>query len=327
VGAISAAGSGARGRRGCDHGLAAAHVALHQAHHRPAALEVGGHLLEHARLRAGQRPGQRGDELRGEPCLVGERQGRLGVDLALDLGEGELVRQQFLEGQPALRGMAAGGQRLQRGAHRRVVHELQRLAQGGEPELLHHMRGQQVLGGIGGEPRQRAVHGGAHTALALALGEGVHRRQPVLQRPGGAGASVLRMHHLQPLRAAAHLAEAAQLRAAREAFLLGAREVEEAQRQEARAVGDAHQQRAAAAEHHVGELHLALDHGARAGHQRADGGDPRAVLVAVRQQEQRIGARGGRVRYRASTHSTSTRAPRGSAATCTAARAGYGWLK
>jgi hypothetical protein len=137
----------------------------------------------------------------------------------------------------------------------------------------------------------------------------------------GADAAVLRMHHLQPLRAAAHLAEAAQARAARELLLLGAREMEEAQREEAGAVGELHQQRAAAAVHHVSELHLAFHHRAHARQQRAHGRDPGAVLVAVRQQEERVGA-GGRFRYRLSTHSTSTRAPRGSAAAWIAARAG-----
>ncbi len=39
------------------------------------------------------------------------------------------------------------------------------------------------------------------------------------------------------------------------------------------------------------------------------GGDAGAILVACRQQEQRIGTRRCFVRYRLSTHSTSTRAP------------------
>ena len=45
-----------------------------------------------------------------------------------------------------------------------------------------------------------------------------------------------------------------------QAFLLGRREVEKTQGQEPRAVGDAAEQGTAAAEHHLGQLHLALDH-------------------------------------------------------------------
>ena len=64
--------------------------------------------------------------------------------------------------------------------------------------------------------------------------------------------------------------------------------MKEAQRQRARAVGDAAQQLSAAAERHLGELHLALDDGALANAQRADRRDAGAILVAQRQQEQQI---------------------------------------
>ena len=64
--------------------------------------------------------------------------------------------------------------------------------------------------------------------------------------------------------------------------------MEEPQRQESRAVGNAHEQRAAPAEHDFGELDRAFDRGARARPQRADGHDVRAVFVASRQPEQEI---------------------------------------
>ena len=79
---------------------------------------------------------------------------------------------------------------------------------------------------------------------------------------------VLRMHDLEPERPAAHFAETAQARAARQAALLRGGEIEEAQRQEAGAVGDAPQQLPPAAIHDLGELHLAFDRHAHAG-QRA----------------------------------------------------------
>ena len=117
---------------------------------------------------------------------------------------------------------------------------------------------------------------------------------------------------------------------------------------------------AAAAEDDLGELHLALDRGARAGLERADRRQVRAVLVAQRQQEQQVlgaphpetlearGERGadpaqrgdrawrdiaGRragpavragthARGRYNMHSISIGAPRGSCATPTVERAG-----
>jgi len=44
----------------------------------------------------------------------------------------------------------------------------------------------------------------------------------------------------------------------------------------------------AAPEHHLGELHLALDHGPVARAQRADRDDARAVLVTQRQVEEHV---------------------------------------
>ena len=68
------------------------------------------------------------------------------------------------------------------------------------------------------------------------------------------------MNDLQPERTAAHFAEAAHARAAREPGLLRAREIEEAQRQRSGAVGDAAQQLAPAPVRDLGELDLAFDH-------------------------------------------------------------------
>ena len=152
------------------------------------------------------------------------------------------------------------------------------------------------------------------------------------------------MHDLEAERPAARLAVAAQARAARQAGALRVGEVKEAQRQRAAAIAEPHQQLPAAAECHFRQQHFALDHRAHAGLQGADGHDARAILVAQRQHEQQVvrtlhaeprqasgqrraGAahrrRGGCVlQARLSMHSISTRAPRGSAATPTAARAG-----
>src|SRR5690554_3762714 len=96
------------------------------------------------------------------------------------------------------------------------------------------------------------------------------------------------MHDLESRRAAADLAETSQPRAAHERLLLRAREMKEAQRQRAGAVGEPAQQLSPAAIRDLGELHLAFDDGALAAAQRADRDDTRAVLVAQRKQEQQI---------------------------------------
>ena len=93
-----------------------------------------------------------------------------------------------------------------------------------------------------------------------------------------------------PERTAPHLAVAAQPRAARQAFALGIGEIKEPQGQRPGAIGQAHQQRAAAAEHDLGQQHLAFDHGAHAGLQRADRHHAGAILVAQRQHEQDVAA-------------------------------------
>ncbi len=336
---LRVAADGARGRgRGHDR-LAATHVALHQPHHGQLARQVRLDLPQHTALRAGQRKGQRRHEPRRQPGGIGQCRRRFALHPDLELHQRQLMGQQFLECQPPLGRMRTGGKRCQRRADRGVMHELQRRGQRGQLQARDHAGRQQVFGRAGGQSRQRLVHRGAHAPLGLALAQRIDRCQAIIQcLRFGAEVAVLGVHHLQALGSAPRLAEAAQPRAARKALLLAARKVEEAQVQESRAVRNAHQQRAAAPEHDIGDLHLPLDDGTAAGGKRTDGRDAGAILVPRGQQEQRIGAgrrrlvlagdsapaRGacGGACYRLSTHSTSTRAPRGNAATCTAARAG-----
>ncbi len=188
-------------------------------------------------------------------------------------------------------------------------------------------------------------------ALLNAFRRRVNRRQRIHDRllVRGVGKPVLGMNDLEPDGSAADLAEAAQASAARELLLLGASEVEEPERQESRAVGQPHKQRAAPAKDDFGELDFALDRDAHLRSQRADRHDMRTVLVAVGQQEQEIGdsldaefckaagerrADAGEHSHRpcpgchgTSMQSTSIAAPRGSEATPIVTRAGYGSLK
>ena len=96
------------------------------------------------------------------------------------------------------------------------------------------------------------------------------------------------MHDLETAGTQARFAEAAHARAAREPLLLRSRKMKETQRQEARAVGDAAEQRATSPEGNLRELHLALDDGALTVAQRTDRHDARAVLVAQRQVKQQV---------------------------------------
>src|SRR5271169_5722595 len=156
------------------------------------------------------------------------------------------------------------------------------------------------------------------------------------------------MHELEPLRAAARFAEAAHARAARQTLLLLGGEVKETQCQKSRAIRNPAEHLAAAAECHLGEQHFAFDGGALPGAQLAQRHHPGAIFIAQGQQEQEVlgclhsqclETRGERLAdtaqnrdrvwrdHVATMHSTSTCAPRGSDATPTAARAGYGSRK
>ncbi len=202
-----------------------------------------------------------------------------------------MLREQLLERESPLRGMAAGREHVEARIGRRAMHVLQRFVQARKSQLVHDFARQEVgqlAVAHGGERLRGEV---AQPSLLHALGDGIDRRQHVLDRlrVRRVRVLVLGVHDLRPVLAAPHLAEAAQARAAHELLLLRAAEMEEAQRQETGAVGEPHQQRAPAAEHDLGELDRALDRGAHAGTQRADRHDVRAVLVARRQPEEEVG--------------------------------------
>ncbi len=274
------------------------------------------------------------------------------------------MREQLLEGEAALRRVASGGELGEPRLARRVMQVAQRLRERRQSRRQQRTGGEPVARLALLKQRDRRLDERAQPPLGHAGGERVDRGERLLERRGGPGdeAAVLRVHHLEPERAAAHLAEAAQPRAAREALLLARREIEEAQREHPRAVGDAREELAAAAVDDLGELHLAFHRGAGPRGERAERRHVRAVLVAQRQQEKEVldpphpevrqalrerGAHapqrrhgplrgallraargpalhgGGRgAQGRCRTHSISTCAPRGSCATPTTARAG-----
>ena len=73
-----------------------------------------------------------------------------------------------------------------------------------------------------------------------------------------------------------------------ELLLLGGREVEEAQTEDAAAIAQAHQQAAPATLDDVAGRHLAFHHGLHAALERADGGDASPVLITQRQVEEQV---------------------------------------
>ncbi len=329
-----------------DDRLAGADIALHQAQHRARSPEVGLDLGGHADLGLRQREADGLEQPGGELSGHGQRPARIAADLVSQCAQAQLLREQFLEGQAALRGMAAILQQFEARGRRRAVQELQRFAQTRHVHFMLQFGRQQVRQLAVGERRERLRGQVPEAALLDALSRGIHRRQRIHDRllVRRIGQPVFRVHDLESDRTAADFAEAAQPRAARKLLLLGGGEIEEPQRQETRAVGEPHEQRAAPAEDDLGELDFALDRDTRFRTQRADRHHAGTILVAIGQQEQEVGDgldaelrqapgecradaaqrgyRPGLGRHGTRMQSTSIAAPRGSAATPIVTRAG-----
>ena len=168
------------------------------------------HFAEDAPLRAGQREAGAGEQRPGELAVARERQGGIAADRRAQLPERELLREQLLEGEAPLRGMAAGREHVELRVRRRAMHVRQRLVQARKPELAHDLPRQEVRQfavAHGGERLRREV---PQAALLDALGHGIDRRQHVRDRlrVRRGRVPVFGMHDLGPVLAAAHLAEA-----------------------------------------------------------------------------------------------------------------------
>ena len=288
-GRLPAAAHGARRRCRCDDRLAAADIALHQADHRLVEREVGVDVGERAPLRAGERVRQAGDEAGLEPGGIGERPSGVLVCVGAQPPHHHLVCEQFLEGEPLLRGMAARVELIERCVERWPVHEAQGVAQRRQSGRQRQPGRQPVAHPRGLEFAKRLADQHPQPTLCHAFGHRIDRRQRILRRSFvGRDAPVFGMHHLEADRTPAYLAEAADACPAREALLLRSGEMEETQRQEARTVGDAAQQLPTTTEGDLGELYLALHHAAGAADEAADRQYAGAVFVARRQHEEEI---------------------------------------
>ncbi len=283
--ALPAGVDGDGGRQRGHHRLAGTHVALQQAVHRLRARQVGGDLGHHALLRGRQREGQHAQQPVAQAARA-RRQRRRAQPRApgLRLQLRQLLGQQLFKLQPLPGRVAAVFQRRQRRARRRVVQQLQRLAQRRHPRRRRIRR--QHLGQRCAS--QRRHHRLAQIGLRQLRAAGVDRRQRRGQRRAFGHPLDDGMDHLTAEEAGARLAAHAQALAHRHLLLVGGVEMQKAQQQLARIVLQAHQQLAARSLLDAAIDDQALDLAGLAVAQRADRLQPRLVLVAQRQVQRQV---------------------------------------
>ncbi len=202
------------------------------------------------------------------------------------------MRQQLLEGEPALRRVAPLLQLRQRRIGRRPVQVAHGVGEQRQLQRRQQLRRQPLAQTVGRavEPLQRGVGEAPPGRLVHTLGGRVDRCERLLDRRRGPirHAPVLRVDHLEARRPAAHLAEAAQTRPAHERLLLSAGEVKEAQHDPPGAVRQLHEQGTPAPELHLRVIDGAFDDRLVTGAEGAQRADTGAVLVAQRQVEQHV---------------------------------------
>ena len=241
-----AAGRARRGR--CrDHGLATAHIALQQAHHRPSHTQVRIDFRERACLSTGQAEGQRGEQPLRKARGIRKRQRRASLHGALEHFQTEVMGEQLLEGESPLRGMPARCELIETRLARRAMHVDQSVAQRRQSQWIEHGARNPVLNAANRACRELQLPHGladerAQPALREPFGAGIDRSECLLQRLlCREHAPIFGVHHLEPEGSAPQLSEAAHARSARQSALLRRREVKEPQRQKSRPIGDARQ--------------------------------------------------------------------------------------
>ena len=274
-----------------DHRLARADVPLHEAEHRLAPRHVRPELGEHPLLRAGRNEVEARAQTPGGLARGPDRGRVTHLRAGAQEPEPEPVGDELLEGEPPVRRVQPGQQRLHVRLRRRAVHDPERLGQLGQRALRNQPPRQPVDEGTLVEEGQRLFGQPPEHALLHPVGRRVERRQRVVERPRRVvrtAHAVLGMHHLEHARPAPRFPEALQPGTALELTDLCLAEVKEAQRQRAGAVADAHEQRATATDDDVGDDDLARDDRLGTGLQRPDRRQPGAVLVAEREMEQDV---------------------------------------
>ena len=274
--------------RGHD-GLARPDIALHQALHRMYLSQIGQDFIQHSLLRARELKRQTREQLRYQFSRPAHGRRAFGLHSRAQTLQTQVMRQQLFKGKAQHRGMFALRQQLHRRVRRWLMHQRQRFDQRGQAQLLQH-GGRQLFLDFFQIFFQRLAREFAQTQLMHAGGRRIHRRQVLLRlgRLSAVGEFVLGVNHLETRGTEADLAEQAQTAAARKVRLLRGAEIKKPQMQMAGAVAHAADQAAPAAEHHVRQLDLALDHGLHPGPQAAHGQNARAVLVTQGKMEQDV---------------------------------------
>ncbi len=181
-----------RGRQQRHDGLARAHVALQQPQHARPGSQIAGDFLDRLALRACEREGQRSLDLRTQPPVALAGPARLAPHLAAHQRERELVREQFVIGEPC----AEFRLRRDVGEFSGNMQPLHRLRERSKA-LLRAKRRIVPFGHLRHE-LECGSRRAAHVAGRQALGERIDRieigkiRQPLfVEHP-------VRVHHLQP---------------------------------------------------------------------------------------------------------------------------------
>ena len=297
VGAISAAwrpaSTASRRRERRDDRLAGADVALHQAQHRVRDREVGADL---ARSRAAARRSARSHVPASRRSASSPRRARSarrdrGGSRSAAARSAQLVREQLLEGEPALRRMAAGLE--QRRAPRPAAADA-RTASASRSVGSFSSRWMSAGSQSGSSPSPTAASACAVRFRSRPAGCPRSPDRSASARPAPPACPAHRRACTRDARSRARACRAALRRSsaaacrARSCCCWAPLKWKNRSVRNPRAVGEAHEQRAPAAEHDFGELDRALDCGASPGAQRADRHDARAVLVTRRQQEEQI---------------------------------------
>ncbi len=118
-----------QGREGGDHGLARADVALDQAQHRFLLAEVVGDFIADALLGSGRGEAEVGQVLRRQAGGLGHRWGAQGAHAFAQALLGQLMSEQFFEGQAVLGPVVTKGQLIDIGVGGRVMQIADRIVQ------------------------------------------------------------------------------------------------------------------------------------------------------------------------------------------------------
>ncbi|MCY1423140.1 hypothetical protein D9M71_388470 [compost metagenome] len=173
---------GLQGGKGGDHRLAGADVALHQAQHGFLLCQVIGDFRTDPLLGAGGLEAKVGQILLRQLARGRQLRRVLGPETFSQALQGQLVGQQFFEGQALLGPVPAFGELLQISIRRWPVQVTDRFVQRAQVVVARQLPGQPVGQALGAEASQCELAEAAQALLGEAFGGGVDRCQGLLHR-------------------------------------------------------------------------------------------------------------------------------------------------